>query len=1029
MGQGYQNLALTEAPADQPVREFLNLQRASLSPAELEAFRQTPHPAYRDGEFVMYDRLATSRPLDLRLAAALWYVFGVSWRVWFAFYALVSTGSCLLVFLIARRLGGSFLPGFLAALVFCVSPLETFLGGWSVRDTSPLWFACAAFYVLICRVDRAHKFRWNALAAFALGACATIGIGWRWDVMLLAPFLGFALVVYLLCNRRPWRYVAVSLALFMAGNLSAYSAVVALKNGGVQRQSPTTGFHIAYYGDFNRCNLLGLENSFQVEWGDMQTFFEARRHAYARNPQAELPGFVTLAHAQACRGMYFQLLRYHAYRWIHGFPLVCLRALQGLPHQAGPLPGLDPQRSQVVAQARVPWLAPVHERLLDPLLRCSPVFFVVGAFASIVYLRERWLALALAGFALYFIAILFSVLPMQKNSAMLLLPVSVLSGVGLAVLLHLCWPPVWRRARQPGFWCATRWGLAGIVAMIGVWQVACWISKPLSVAARSTLIHRLDELCRDCGEPAPETVRGARVFSAAASGHSSHDLYGYCVTIQAGPNPGEIVCRHARLLQAHGIPVLNWTRHALTPNCEQRFFVSCFQGGRLGDPRPQTCVARITGDAKIVSSFRIDMSRWRGLPVSTVCTRDESSPGSPRIGPEAGRSGDCRVCAFADIANLPDPGWFFSNVRFARESESGRRSCPVTHVAVRDAKTGYWSLAMSDGRHFRVGDFGWWSPDLKWADCRVGDFDGDGFNDIIGRDRASGGWWLNATNGYAATNLPWSAWSPALDFKDPLVGDFNGDGLADLAGRAADGGQWWVTVSDGIAGKNQLWGAWPAGDWRAVQPGDFDGDGKTDIAGLNVATGQWTVALSRNGEFASQPWGTWEQAKPSSAVSVGDFDGDGRDDVAQLQPQHGVCRVGWSTGEAFHIVELALAVKKGDRGAVATGDFNGDGRVDVLMRDAKSGELRVVCFVNRRPTVLPYGRAPDGTKQMLVGDFTGDGRDDILSIDASGELLVGAATDGGFRFEDWGKAKLSAAPTTEPVLVRFWDTRSQRHLR
>jgi hypothetical protein len=93
--------------------------------------------------------LATSRVLDLHVAAWLWRLFGISWPTLFAFYALVSTIANLCVFLIARRLGGSFWAGAIASLGFLASPLERYAATWSFRDTSPLWFAAVGYCLLL----------------------------------------------------------------------------------------------------------------------------------------------------------------------------------------------------------------------------------------------------------------------------------------------------------------------------------------------------------------------------------------------------------------------------------------------------------------------------------------------------------------------------------------------------------------------------------------------------------------------------------------------------------------------------------------------------------------------------------------------------------------------------------------------------------------------------------------------------------------------------------------------------------------
>ncbi|HEX6983803.1 MAG TPA: FG-GAP-like repeat-containing protein, partial [Planctomycetaceae bacterium] len=222
--------------------------------------------------------------------------------------------------------------------------------------------------------------------------------------------------------------------------------------------------------------------------------------------------------------------------------------------------------------------------------------------------------------------------------------------------------------------------------------------------------------------------------------------------------------------------------------------------------------------------------------------------------------------------------------------------------AGRDA-AGNWEVAVATGDHFVVREWGPWTRDVTWSDVRVGDFDGDGRDDIAARHRggtgvaATGAWHLalSTGTGFAAAAWEGGGWSPSATWSDVRVGDFDGDGRDDLAGRIS--GEWWVTRSTGSRFRTTKWGVWStAVTWRDVLVGDFDGDGRADLAGRNGATGWWSVAVSTylpaggpqattDWGFATAAWGpAWNAAVNWSEVFAADVDGDGRTDLVGRDP-------------------------------------------------------------------------------------------------------------------------------------------------
>ncbi len=77
------------------------------------------------------------------------------------------------------------------------------------------------------------------------------------------------------------------------------------------------------------------------------------------------------------------------------------------------------------------------------------------------------------------------------------------------------------------------------------------------------------------------------------------------------------------------------------------------------------------------------------------------------------------------------------------------------------------------------------NPNAVWTDFLVGDFDGNGSDDILFRNSVSGGLRLmrESAAGDSFDNVFWGAVNPNVSWTDFRVGDFDGDGRDDLARR------------------------------------------------------------------------------------------------------------------------------------------------------------------------------------------------------------------------------------------------------
>ena len=165
-----------------------------------------------------------------------------------------------------------------------------------------------------------------------------------------------------------------------------------------------------------------------------------------------------------------------------------------------------------------------------------------------------------------------------------------------------------------------------------------------------------------------------------------------------------------------------------------------------------------------------------------------------------------------------------------------------------------------------------------------GDFNGDGYPDVLGRDSA-GVLWLypgNGAGGWSARKAVGTGWNVIT--KIVGVGDFNGDGFADIvatdtSGRLilypGNGSGGWLASS--VIGSG--WGSMAA----IVGIGDFNGDGQADVVAEDSSGLLWLYPHSPGGWHPRIQIGSgW--AGMSQLHAVGDFDGDGTADLIARDP-------------------------------------------------------------------------------------------------------------------------------------------------
>ncbi|HEV8253755.1 MAG TPA: hypothetical protein VGQ78_03300 [Vicinamibacteria bacterium] len=604
-GKGFGGLDLDQdtRPEAHVVRRFLAMKRDDVPRPLFDRFAAGPIPRPAAP-------LAFTRVLDMYVAAGVWRLFGIRWSALFAFYAGLSAAVGLLVFFIARRVGGT-VAGFLAALLFLASPFETEWAGFSIRDVSPLWFDALGFFVLLCVVDPAARTRRLLAGAWLLGSVSLVGFGWRTDGLLLPVVLLLALLLRMLEARRSWREIAGGLGAFAGGALLVAAGLRAL--GPRPTLGPQIGFHIAYYGNADRANLFSVEDTFQTIRDDAQSVIDTS--FFTRTPLVS----GTPEHGAASRRLYLETARYALFRWWEGFPGFYARALGALSAPDA-LQGVPFDRLEA---GRLPWLKPAYRWLLDPLTRSLPVLFGVGAVVLALRSREPATSLLLVGFSVLYAGVWLVILPETKHAGPMLLPLTVVAAAGLAGVLDVMRERTLPRpSRRLAIFAA---------AALALWVVSGLAACAVSTAARAGYLARIRALAAATGGGAEERIE-ARRFSATLRPGSAPDPSGYLLTIDAGARPGLLECRYVRGLGVEATRRLYLTRHRLRPSTTQHFFVICFQGGAAGDERTHVCTVTLSGDARLTSVARLDVSTWRGPLVATVLDEGRPSPGPPHLG-------------------------------------------------------------------------------------------------------------------------------------------------------------------------------------------------------------------------------------------------------------------------------------------------------------------------------------------------------------------------------------------------------------
>jgi SpoIID/LytB domain protein len=224
-------------------------------------------------------------------------------------------------------------------------------------------------------------------------------------------------------------------------------------------------------------------------------------------------------------------------------------------------------------------------------------------------------------------------------------------------------------------------------------------------------------------------------------------------------------------------------------------------------------------------------------------------------------------------------------------------------IAEYRTSTATWDVLRSTGSGFSRStfyDFATQNP--QWNDFVVADFDGDGRDDILHHDLVTGDLFVLFAEGAAFTPTPWGV-LPGTTSHRLRAGDFDGDGLVDVAAFDTDTGTWWVVLAEPgrTSAPADAWWDFKATSFAAQVVGDFDGDGQDDIAN-RAPNGRWRMLIAKQG--GGFKWGSWGKTPRGATVSdalVFDADADGDDDIVTYNPTTKVLHLHTSQETGFAV--------------------------------------------------------------------------------------------------------------------------------